>query len=67
QFTNVFARTLGDTSDVVTKEMYTFEDKGGDMLTLRPENTAGVCRAFISNGLAQHAPVKYFYSGPMFR
>ncbi|HAJ18724.1 MAG TPA: histidine--tRNA ligase [Rhodospirillaceae bacterium] len=67
EFTNVFARTLGDTSDVVTKEMYTFEDKGGDMLTLRPENTAGVCRAFISNGLAQHAPVKYFYSGPMFR
>lgn len=67
EFTNVFARTLGDTSDVVTKEMYTFEDKGGDMLTLRPENTAGVCRAFISNGLTQHAPVKYFYSGPMFR
>jgi histidyl-tRNA synthetase len=67
EFTNVFARTLGDTSDVVTKEMYTFEDKGGDMLTLRPENTAGVCRAFISNGLAQHTPVKYFYSGPMFR
>lgn len=67
EFTNVFARTLGDTSDVVTKEMYTFEDKGGDMLTLRPENTAGVCRAFISNGLMQHAPVKYFYSGPMFR
>ena len=67
EFTNVFARTLGDTSDVVTKEMYTFEDKGGDRLTLRPENTAGVCRAFISNGLAQHAPVKYFYSGPMFR
>jgi len=67
EFTNVFARTLGDTSDVVTKEMYTFEDKGGDMLTLRPENTAGVCRAFISNGLAQHAPVKYFYAGPMFR
>lgn len=67
EFTNVFARTLGDTSDVVTKEMYTFEDKGGDMLTLRPENTAGVCRAYISNGLAQHAPIKYFYAGPMFR
>jgi histidyl-tRNA synthetase len=67
EFTNVFARTLGDTSDVVTKEMYTFEDKGGDRLTLRPENTAGVCRAFISNGLSQQVPVKYFYSGPMFR
>ena len=67
EFTNVFARTLGDTSDVVTKEMYTFEDKGGEQITLRPENTAGVARAFISNGLAQHAPVKYFYAGPMFR
>lgn len=67
EFTNVFARTLGDTTDVVTKEMYTFEDKGGDSLTLRPENTAGVCRAFISNGLAQNVPVKYFYDGPMFR
>ena len=67
EFTNVFSRTLGDTTDVVTKEMYTFQDKGGDMLTLRPENTAGICRSFISNGLAQHAPVKQFYSGPMFR
>ncbi|MEQ8442237.1 MAG: histidine--tRNA ligase [Alphaproteobacteria bacterium] len=67
EFTNVFARTLGEATDVVTKEMYTFEDKGGDSLTLRPENTAGVCRAFISNGLMQHTPVKYFYDGPMFR
>ena len=67
EFTNVFSRTLGDTSDVVTKEMYTFTDKGGEQITLRPENTAGVCRAFLSNGLAQHAPVRYFYSGPMFR
>ena len=48
EFTEVFARTLGETSDVVTKEMYTFADKGGDSLTLRPENTAGVARAFIS-------------------
>lgn len=67
EFTHVFKRTLGDTSDVVTKEMYTFEDKGGDEITLRPENTAGVMRAYVSNGLAQHAPVKCFYAGPMFR
>jgi len=67
EFTEVFARTLGDTSDIVTKEMYTFEDKGGDSLTLRPEGTAGVARAFISGGLAQHLPLKLFYNGPMFR
>ncbi|MBF0356263.1 MAG: histidine--tRNA ligase [Alphaproteobacteria bacterium] len=67
EFTEVFARTLGDTSDIVTKEMYTFTDKGGDSLTLRPEGTAGVCRAFISGGLAQHLPLKLFYRGPMFR
>lgn len=65
--TEVFARTLGDTTDVVTKEMYTFEDRNGDSLTLRPEGTAGVARAFLSNGLAQHLPLKYFYRGPMFR
>ncbi|MBL6931343.1 MAG: histidine--tRNA ligase [Rhodospirillales bacterium] len=65
--TEVFARTLGDTSDIVTKEMYTFEDKGGEMLTLRPENTAGVARAFISGGLAQLLPLKFTYQGPMFR
>jgi len=67
EFTEVFARTLGDTSDIVTKEMYTFETKGGESVTLRPEGTAGVARAFISNGLAQHVPVKAFYTGPMFR
>ncbi|HJN25430.1 MAG TPA: ATP phosphoribosyltransferase regulatory subunit, partial [Rhodospirillales bacterium] len=61
--TEVFARTLGDTSDIVTKEMYTFEDKGGEMLTLRPENTAGVARAFISGGLAQSLPLKFTYQG----
>ncbi len=65
--TEVFARTLGDTSDIVTKEMYTFEDKGGDLLTLRPENTAGVARAFISGGLAQSVPLKFTYQGSMFR
>jgi histidyl-tRNA synthetase len=66
EFTDVFKRTLGDTSDIVTKEMYSFE-RGGDQLTLRPEATAGVCRAVISGGLAQHAPLKFFYYGPMFR
>lgn len=65
--TDVFARTLGDTSDIVTKEMYTFETKGGDLITLRPEGTAGVARAFISEGLAQAVPLKLFYRGPMFR
>lgn len=67
EFTDVFARTLGETSDVVTKEMYTFEDRGGDSITLRPEFTAGVARAFISNGLAQDIPVKVFTRGPVFR
>ncbi|MBR0656768.1 histidine--tRNA ligase [Plastoroseomonas arctica] len=66
--TRVFSRTLGDTSDVVTKEMYTFEDRGGESVTLRPEGTAGVCRAFVSNGLTQgNLPRKVFYAGPMFR
>lgn len=67
EFTEVFARTLGDSSDIVTKEMYTFADRGGDSITLRPENTAGVARAFISNGLTQHVPLKLFYRAPMFR
>jgi histidyl-tRNA synthetase len=65
--TDVFARTLGDTTDIVTKEMYTFDTKGGESVTLRPEGTAGVARAFISGGLAQQAPLKFFYNGPMFR
>lgn len=67
EFTEVFARNLGDTSDIVTKEMYCFEDKGGESLTLRPEGTAGVVRAFVSNGMQQNLPVKFYYSGPMFR
>src|SRR6201998_501932 len=65
--TKVFSRTLGETSDVVTKEMYTFEDRGGDSVTLRPEGTAGVCRALVTNGLTQSLPQKVFYAGPMFR
>lgn len=67
EFAEVFKRTLGDTSDIVTKEMYTFTDRGGETITLRPEGTASVARALISGGLAQHLPLKYFYSGPMFR
>ena len=67
EFSQVFKRTLGDTSDIVTKEMYTFTDKGDDEITLRPENTAGVARCYISEGLAQKAPVRFFYAGPMFR
>jgi len=67
EFTQVFARTLGDTTDVVTKEMYTFDDRSGDSLTLRPEGTAGVARAVVSNGMAQDAPLKFYYEGPMFR
>jgi len=65
--TRVFSRTLGETSDVVTKEMYTFTDRGGDSVTLRPEATAGVCRALVSNGLTQTLPQKVFCAGPMFR
>ena len=65
--TRVFARTLGETSDVVTKEMYSFDDRGGDSLTLRPEGTAGICRALVTNGLTQALPQKVFYAGPMFR
>jgi histidyl-tRNA synthetase len=67
ELTEVFARTLGETSDVVTKEMYTFEDRGGERITLRPENTAGVARAFISGALGHGLPLRLFYAGPMFR
>jgi histidyl-tRNA synthetase len=67
EFSEVFKRTLGDTSDIVTKEMYTFTDRGDEQITLRPENTAGVARALISGGLARNLPLKFFYSGPMFR
>ena len=67
EFTDVFSRTLGDTSDIVTKEMYSFEDRGGESITLRPEGTAGVARAVMSGGLQQDLPLKYFYRGPMFR
>ncbi len=65
--TDVYKRTLGESSDVVNKEMYSFESKGGDSLTLRPEFTAGVARAFISNGWQQNLPMKLFSAGPLFR
>jgi histidyl-tRNA synthetase len=68
EFTELFARGIGETTDVVSKEMYTFNDRGNESLTLRPEYTAGICRAFISNGeLAQQLPLKIFAAGPMFR
>lgn len=67
EFSEVFKRTLGDVSDIVTKEMYSFVDRGGEAITLRPEGTAGVCRALVSNGLLQNLPLKFFYHGPMFR
>ena len=67
EFAEVFSRPLGDSSDVVTKETYNFTDRGGENLMLRPENTAGVVRAMISNGLTQSLPLRYFYAGPMFR
>src|SRR6516225_865029 len=67
EFTEVFARPIGEHTDIVAKEMYTFNDRGGEEVTLRPENTAGVVRSVVSNGLAQSVPLKFFYSGPMFR
>ena len=65
--TAVFARTIGETTDVVSKEMYSFEDRGGESITLRPEFTAGICRAFISEGWQQFAPLKLATHGSAFR
>jgi histidyl-tRNA synthetase len=67
EFTEVFARPIGEATDIVSKEMYTFEDRGGEEITLRPEYTAGIVRAVLSNGLTQSLPLKLFASGPMFR
>ena len=67
EYSDVFRRTLGESSDIVTKEMYTFTTKGDEEVTLRPENTASVARCCISEGLLQNPPHKFFYSGPMFR
>jgi histidyl-tRNA synthetase len=65
--TEVFARSIGETTDVVSKEMYTFPDRGGDSLTLRPEFTAGIARAFLTEGWQQYAPLKVTTSGAVFR
>jgi histidyl-tRNA synthetase len=65
--TTVFSRSLGEATDVVSKEMYTFEDRGGDSITLRPEFTAGIARAYLTNGWQQFAPMKLSVHGPLFR
>ncbi len=65
--TAVFARSLGESTDVVSKEMYSFEDRGGDSLTLRPEFTAGIARAYLTEGWQQYAPLKVATHGPLFR
>jgi len=65
--TAVFSRSLGETTDVVSKEMYSFEDRGGDPLTLRPEFTAGIARAYLTEGWQQYAPLKVATHGPLFR
>jgi histidyl-tRNA synthetase len=65
--TAVFSRAIGEVTDVVEKEMYTFEDRNGDLLSLRPEGTAGVVRAVLQNGLLYAAPIRLWYMGQMFR
>ncbi|MGH6980698.1 MAG: histidine--tRNA ligase, partial [Stellaceae bacterium] len=67
EFTEVFTRPIGEHTDIVSKEMYTFKDRGDEEVTLRPEYTAGIVRAVISNGLTQNLPLKFFATGPMFR
>lgn len=68
EYTELFERGVGDTTDVVQKEMYTFEDKGGRSITLRPEGTAGVIRSYIENGIgSKPSPFKVWYKMPMFR
>jgi histidyl-tRNA synthetase len=65
--TEVFSRSIGETTDVVSKEMYSFEDRGGESLTLRPEFTAGIARAFLTDGWQQYVPLKVATHGPLFR
>lgn len=68
EHTELFSRGVGETTDVVQKEMYTFEDKGGRSITLRPEGTAGVVRSYIENGMASlPSPIKLWYEMPMYR
>ena len=65
--TEVFVRSIGDDTDIVCKEMYTFTDRGGRSITLRPEGTAGVLRAVVNSGLASNEELRVYYIGPMFR
>ncbi|MBF0160450.1 MAG: histidine--tRNA ligase, partial [Magnetococcales bacterium] len=65
--TQLFTRAVGETSDIVEKEMYTFLDRSGESISLRPEGTASVVRAFIEHGLQQNLPWRIYYMGPMFR
>ena len=68
EHTELFLRSVGDTTDIVQKEMYTFNDKGDRSITLRPEGTAGVARAYIEHGMHNNAqPTKLYYIEPMFR
>ena len=67
EFSEVFHRAVGETSDIVSKETYSFTDRGGESITLRPEFTAAIVRSFLSNGLQQQLPFKAFYAGPAFR
>ena len=68
EFSNLFERSVGDDSDIIMKELYKFEDRGGNMLALRPEFTAGIVRSFVINGeLNQNLPQKLFCAGPVFR
>jgi histidyl-tRNA synthetase len=67
EYADVFCRSLGESSDIVSKEMFVFDDRHGDKLVLRPEGTAGIMRAILSNKLTSQLPEKYFYAGPMFR
>jgi histidyl-tRNA synthetase len=67
EHTQVFARTIGETTDVVSKEMYSFDDRGGESITLRPEFTAGICRAYLSEGWQRFAPLKVATTGSAFR
>lgn len=67
EYTEIFQRSIGDETDVVAKEMYTFCDKGGESVTLRPEGTAGVIRSMITEKMTQTFPLKLMYYGPMFR
>ena len=67
EMTDLFKRSIGEVTDIVEKEMYTFQDRNGDSLTLRPEGTAGCVRACIENGLLHNQTQRLWYHGPMFR